>query len=318
MEPFAQDFATTPQTIDSLLLSQIPDGKRLFHYTDSRGLVSMAQHQQVWMTNMHYQNDGEEYYYTFNLLKDILREEYPNLLTEEALEKIGNTASGTFTFSLTEDDDSLSQWRGYCPNGGYAISFDSQHLNKVIERDNVKIAECIYDKARQRKLIIDNIIKITPEAYAADTNPLEGSATGVGHIENWLDSWGIIQALNDLAPILKHPSFSREKEWRLIKTLDSDTRGAFGVSALSDIAKRNRLSLRNDIKIRDSKNKLIPYIETSLKYNETPIRFEEVVISPTPHKVRELEACKILINGYDSDYMYMPAVRNSAIPYVNW
>jgi hypothetical protein len=318
MDPSAQQATNPSQTIASLLLSQIPKDKKLFHYTDAAGLLGMAEYQQIWMTNMHYQNDGEEYYYTFNLFKEIIEQEYPGLLTEEELLNIGKTASGTFTFSLTAENDSLSQWRGYCPNGGFALSFDTQQLNQVMQREHLVIAECVYDRARQRQLIIDNIIKITPEQYLVAITPTTISASGTGSTDVWLHSWGVAEALNYLSAILKHPSFFQEQEWRLIRTLGSAGRGAFSSNTLFDIAYANRLSLRTDISIRSSKNKLIPYVAISLKHDEKPISFKEVVISPTPHKARELDACKILLNKYDASYLCRPNVRNSIIPYVNW
>lgn len=318
MESSAHNYASAHETIESLLLNQIAEEKRLFHYTDAAGLMGMAQYQQMWMTNMHYQNDKDEYYYTFNLLKKILREEYKGFLSEEALSNMGNTVSGTFTFSLSEKSDSLSQWRGYCPDGGFAISFDNKQLNTVIQKNGMYVVECIYDVNRQRQLIIDNIIGITPEEYREATEPKTGSPSGLGHIENRFNSWGIVHSLNKLAAILKHPSFSDEKEWRLIKSLDTDYRGAFGTNELFDIVRRNRYSQRKDVNIRASRNKLIPYMEISLQDGEKPIRFSEVVVSPTPHKIRELSACKTLINRYDADYKYEPHVRSSDIPYVNW
>ncbi len=147
-------------------LDTLPEKIPLFHYTGVDGLLGMLRDKKLWMTNIHYQNDSQEYYHGFKILRDIISETYPDLLTNEQLDVLCDAKmSGNFTFSLSEEPDSLSQWRGYCPNGGYSISFDAEYFNKIIKQNHLLLGKCMYDREEQRDFIIKNVIKINPEEY---------------------------------------------------------------------------------------------------------------------------------------------------------
>lgn len=278
----------------------------------------MAQYQELWMTSLHYQNDSQEYYYAFNLLKQIIKDEYPDLLTEEQLQKIGNNMSATFTFSLTEERDSLSQWRGYCPKGGYAISFDKTQLDNVIARDHLRIARCEYDKDRQREFLINNVIKITPEEYKRindEADLMQSSRPGFGHIVTYLMSYGFTEYMGLLAPIFKHPSFHHEKEWRLIRNYSGAYSSRTTLSGLmGDIRYQNLAGLS----VRVSNNRIVPYQKYSLKFQGKIMSFDEVVVGPTAHKALALDACRVLLNAYEGERYHQAQVGSSEIPYVNW
>ena len=318
MTPAEDKKTSSRQALDALFASSLPSDKRLFHYTDAGGLLGMAQHQKLWMTNLHYQNDSQEYYYAFNLLKKIIRDEYPGLLTEAQLEGFGTNMSMVFTFSLSEERDSLSQWRGYCPKGGYALSFDREQLNKIIGRDYLRIARCRYNEDEQRDFLIKNVIEITPEEYKKANGGASlagGPRPDFSSIANYLISYDFFEYMRSLAPIFKHPSFYNEKEWRLIKIISGDHSNLFTLSEqMGNIRYQNLARLR----VRVSNNRIIPYKEISLKFEEQPIKFEEVVVGPTAHKELALDACQVLLNVYESERYHQVVVKNSEIPYVNW
>ncbi len=45
------------QVLQYLYVSELPNDKDLFHYTDAGGLLGIAQYQKLWLTNLHYLND---------------------------------------------------------------------------------------------------------------------------------------------------------------------------------------------------------------------------------------------------------------------
>lgn len=291
----------------SPLLAEIPEGiNDLFHYTDAGGLLGMVQFKKLWLTSIHYQNDSEEYYYAFNLVKDILINEYFSLAVD-SLETSEDRMSTVFSFSFSEEKDLLSQWRGYCPNGGFAISFDREELNKIIRREELTVAKCVYDKSEQRDFIINNIIGFTPEQYLEAVRQTRVTDTPRMH---YICKY-LLEDVRRLSPLLKHSSFSGEKEWRIFKKVQTSSEAKL----LSDSA-RNYIPA-NTIKIRSRKNFLIPYIEVPLDEGSATVNIKEVVISPTPHKSLALDACKVLLYG-DRVTNYNAQVENSTIPYVNW
>ena len=53
-------------------LPEIP----LYHYSSTSGLLGMIKSKSIWMSNIRYQNDIEEYKYIFYLTNEILKTEY--------------------------------------------------------------------------------------------------------------------------------------------------------------------------------------------------------------------------------------------------
>ena len=291
---------------DSPYLDGIPeDINDLFHYTDAGGLIGMVESKKLWLTSIHYLNDSEEYYYSFNLVKKILAEDYPGLI-DNVEDFFRDGTSTVFSFSLSEERDLLSQWRGYCPNGGFAVSFDRIQLNEVIKRECLSVVKCIYKESEQRDFIIKYVFGFTPNEYT------EARDSGSFSPRIFYFPKHLFENVSAIAPFLKHFSFAEEKEWRIFKKVatSSDSK-SLGDSVHHYISP-------GTVKVRNRKNLLIPYLSISLEKNhEQAVDIKEVVVSPTPHKNLALEACQVLLHG-DRSYNYNALVTNSTIPYVNW
>lgn len=301
----------TDQVFEYPFLHEIPDGiAPLFHYTDAGGLTGMVQYGKLWLTSIHHQNDVQEYYYAFNLVKEILEEFYPGLLSDWALSSREKTST-VFTFSMSEKKDSLSQWRGYCPDGGFSLSFNREQFNEFIRRENISVGRCIYDKDIQKEFIIKHVIQFSPEFYleqkALEVDPHHQVDYNILYFNKRL-----FRTVVAIAPLLKDKGFADEYEWRLIKVLDTSSEA----KSLSDSVKHY---VENDtVKVRSRKNKLIPYIELSMNCdNGKQVAISEVVIGPTSHKELALDACNVLLHMKGRETRNGNA-SNSEIPYVNW
>lgn len=307
---------TSPQeqAIQALYVQELPDDRDLFHYTDAGGLQGIAHYQKLWLTNLHYLNDSKEYYYAFDLLREIISTEYPGLLTEEQLRHFGAGRAGIFSFSLTEEKDSLSQWRGYCPNGGYSLCFERDMFDRVITNGGLRIAQCIYDRAVQRDFLINHIVKMTPAQYAANAGNSGGAPGGAGSVIVYLTGGQVKIDMALIAPVFKHPSFSQEKEWRVIRLIDAFYSGRTVSGMMGNVRYQNMAGLS----IRASRNKLIPYVEVPLNPGGQNISFKEIVVGPNPHPDLALDACMVLANIYERTNYHQATVINSEIPYVNW
>ena len=141
----------------------------LYHYTSHAGLIGMVQHKKMWFTHAHYMNDSSEYNYAINLINQELQEEYG--LDLDSHMNLANTSLSEnvpYTFSLSERKDSLSQWRGYCPDGGYSISFngeqskDDLQLSIMMLKYGLYLGKCVYELAHQKELIRTHIVKMEP------------------------------------------------------------------------------------------------------------------------------------------------------------
>ncbi len=80
----------------------------LYHYTSLPDLFNILEGDSLWATATRFSNDSSEEL----VLSD-------TSYFEESGSKMDN-----FLICLSQNSDCLSQWRGYCPNGGGAIELD--------------------------------------------------------------------------------------------------------------------------------------------------------------------------------------------------
>lgn len=296
-----------------LLFDSIPDNISLYHYTDGGGLIGILQNKKLWFTNIHYLNDDKEFYYAINLAKKIIDEKYSGLHIN--YDELINSTFAYFTFSLSAARDTLSQWRGYAPKGGYAVSLKSNILNLMIKNERLQIGKCLYKTEEQEQAIIEHVIGFSPEEYKkCRDNPGDRWPT---HIRD--AHWHIPSRLVQIAPLLKHSSFLEEEEWRLFTNIGSPIRPniSFPPALTSSLFMPNG----NKIKVRARENALIPYLEVSFASEEgMTLYVDEIIVGPTPHKRRALEACRVLVgvSEYINSAAQFTNVTNSTIPFVNW
>jgi len=152
----------------------------LYHYTSTAGLLGMLSYKQLWFTQLNFSNDVVESTYAIDLISKVMREYIglnnysafsPDLNEDKYFSQLDVPL--VFTFSLSENGDTLSQWRGYCPAGGYSIRFSSEQVDAMMKRNNLTIGKCIYDEAEQKQFIKDCIICYpTIEEYEAEKKSL--------------------------------------------------------------------------------------------------------------------------------------------------
>jgi hypothetical protein len=100
----------------------------------------------------------------------------------------------TYVASFSECGNLLSQWRAYCPSGGFSIGFDYSKLEtiaKAYEGSFGELVKCIYREDDIQGLI-SNIFKSNADK--------------------------LVKRLWEVAPRFKHYGFSEEREWRLVLT----------------------------------------------------------------------------------------------------
>jgi hypothetical protein len=270
----------------SIPTNQILDGTpQLYHYTSPVGLAGMLEYRKLWFSQFAYSNDESEYSYAINLITSVL-EEYGlgkeaiyNFPTEDKIPLV-------FTFSLSEKGDLLSQWRGYCPDGGYSISFDTQQLNAMMSQYGLVIGKCVYDEGLQKQLIRDHIIGYSsPADYEAAKKDYRVTST---------KSWSYRElhrqsALNRIAPLIKHPGFKEEEEWKIIKSYEGG--GIPHLKALLSMV----AEAKDRIRFRGSNGMLIPYFEMELTTDTSPVNIRELIVGPTPHKKLSLLSADAIV-----------------------
>ena len=147
---------------------------------------------------------------------------------------------------MSEESDLLSQWRGYCPHsGGYSIGFANDFWRGMIAPFSFTLRQCVYDQNRQRG-IIDEALRLS---LTEDRG------------EHSIESFELYYRF--IRPTLKHPSFSEEKEWRLLSVDDH--------------------SLFDGIRFRPADGFVVPYYP--MRFSDAELPIVEIVVGPSssPH-----------------------------------
>lgn len=278
----------------------------LYHYTSQAGLLGILKSRQLWMTNILYLNDSTEFTHTIDLVKTELNDRRKSLINNgglraivlngnyninekqlQALERLERILDGfntevrtsSFVFSLSEREDDLSQWRGYCPNtGGFCIQFNDELSSIVNNKAGYKIEECKYDPEEKKKLvksIFDDSLFGSNRSWTIEESVLK-----------------LIQKMVGIAPYLKDNSFKEEKEHRIVY---------------------NTMNER-EIMYREGKSMFIPYFEGEFVDNNGKLPLSKIIVGPTPHK----ELSKISVRYLLETYGYDIEIECSNIPYRSW
>jgi len=190
----------------------------LYHYTTADGLHGILQNQELWSTNVLYMNDAAELTDAVSVAKDILDTERKG--HEESLElwavlslletHLEQLPLDYFVTCFCQDDDLLSQWRAYGPQGGYCLGFRGSDLATSAGTFECRLVKVIYDRAEKEERIRRRIEIVLRHLKRAVGMPGQN-----------------LKALNPLASCIaglfagilcemKNQAFKPEEEWRLI------------------------------------------------------------------------------------------------------
>lgn len=191
---------------------------RLWHYSKACGAKSIVESQELWATRWDALNDTSELRHGLRFLKHAVRrhqsivglEKLP-CIVEKQLFSDNDAWLGWHIASLTEAGDDLGQWRAYGDNGrGNAIAFDAHRLGKWVgEKLGGFLTPVNYCVQDQRRVMLEVARQV------ALSLPCNGKS---GECGTCLQAWA--REIGFLLPVLKHPAYSGEKEWRIIIPLN--------------------------------------------------------------------------------------------------
>jgi hypothetical protein len=275
----------------------------LFHYTTAQGLIGILKSKEMWATNVSYLNDSKEIIEAAetaalaasnmalqpNVLTDELR------LLNEMKEAAGSAGKRFYIIAFSEDGDSLSQWRGYCPaNGGYAIGFPSKHLMSVAKEQGFYLLKCCYNE-RQVYQIMYEIVYSYLEEYRQNRERLISNNQQYRRL-----IWKFSQYIVSIGAIIKHSAFKDEKEWRIISP---------------------RIDEKHErIEFRAGPSTVIPYYRFNLQTSKCPnlaICGDSrlvVRVGPNPNNCLPQTAVQFLLAKYSPG----AAHGGSDVPLKNW
>jgi hypothetical protein len=193
----------------------------LYHYTTAQGLLGILKKNTLWASNLSTMNDFSELKYAGNLMdKELMKVIEANSVLESQLEHSSFNdfldIYAAYAVCFCEEGDQLSQWRAYAGKGtGYALGFDRKQLRQRME-EGCSLSKVIYKPEDQKDAIKPSIDKY---ANAVSTS----FAQRINHdsneeFEEWADiAMDFFKANLFNFLYFKDPSFSEEKEWRIVK-----------------------------------------------------------------------------------------------------
>lgn len=253
----------------------------VYHYTDAAGLYGMMKSKCLWLTNYRFLNDTSEFAYTKELVRSLIgaaNVKHPDAVVTSLQARIVhyqsmNAPSAGYVFSLSEHSDDLSQWRGYANEGkGFTVGLCGESLNSAAaSQKDFGFAQVEYDPDRQRKPLkqaLQELERVLREEIAKE-----------GHREKQLIEEAarlFDYVAENRSSLNKHASFQAEREWRVFAYPAGD----------------------EEVKVRLSKDRLIPYLEISLA-DAPRLPIKTVGIGPGFPRAEIREAVKALANQFN-------------------
>jgi hypothetical protein len=265
----------------------------LYHYTTQLGLLGIIENKEIWATHTQYLNDQREYLYALEIVRNVITTmidatsdlHHKSFLQDMSEGLEGIESMNVCVCSFSEDRDSLSQWRAYSgTTSGFAIGFSGEMLAKVASTTSFHLARCIYDVTEQRTLIEALVEEVLEENIAGTPWDDNHQIPRGGNLNAYLHGY---------APILKHPSFKEEREWRIISRPMSCRRFEF----------------------RPGNSMLVPYYKMPLASEKVSFDLAEIVVGPTPHSKQAKDSASSFLV---SENLRNVPVNISVVPYRNW
>jgi hypothetical protein len=300
----------------------------LWHYTSLEGFQGIVRQQALWATDIRYLNDVSEFIHASELFKEQISKRQAGASNAEsvflgqATDLIENVYSlsqtKVFVTSFSTSNDQLSQWRAYGSGAkGVSLGFNLRRLQIAEAKTSASVfAPCIYSN-RQKIAMIDSWLDAYLELLHQMLAIRESAAKDIpipfkdGVLnDDYLSmigseiTFGLIEMILDagrLCALMKHESFSEEKEWRLV-IAESRTR-----SIPSPYPRLSRVGFAT----------LIPYISIPLRPNElrkrdVKNRITAVKVGPNPDSDRAVDAIREFL---ETNHLVDVEISVSRIPF---
>lgn len=189
----------------------------VYHYAGAGAALGLASNKEIWGSKIQFLNDDQEFIEYINFIirvitDNIIIDEATRLFSENLIDRIDRVRTGNiYVASFSAEGDKLSQWRGYCPDSGYAMGFDRDLLSEHFTSQGFNFSQAIYQLPRK-----NDILKPLGDLYEM----YRGSGMSTAK-EDALDEFfsPFITSLSKEAPRYKHRGFLEENEWRVYTNL---------------------------------------------------------------------------------------------------
>lgn len=276
----------------------------LSHYTSAEGLIGIIKGNKLRASDIGFLNDISEFEYGRKMFKEAA-EKY--LKADPRFEKLLKDCdyydsylkySNIFVVSLSENNDRLSQWRGYAESGlGYSLSFETRRMGMKIPSEEhgsrFFLIPVIYDVDTQNNYLKEIFEALITE-YLGFLEKFEKPFLEEGY---W--NWFIHRTIFPIVGFKSH-HFEEEKEWRLVIDQDQSNVGYE--------------PLPLPLEFRASKNIVTPFVEVDISSNlgtlANKLPLKAVTCGPSLDQNRAVQGVKKLL--YNFGFRSQVKVNSSA------
>jgi hypothetical protein len=191
----------------------------LYHYTDLAGLQGIINKHDLWLTHSAYLNDEEEMKLGYKIAHAAIeaaramRQDVDWAMYLLAIEQLleNPVSAGVYICCFCQEDNLLSQWRGYGANGtGVSIRLDPQQFSYITGPDSphgglMRLWRVFY-KPETQSDIISKAINFAFDFPPNPASPLRERALRAARF------------IEFFVPTIKNPDFTAENEYRMIFT----------------------------------------------------------------------------------------------------
>jgi len=293
-----------------------PSGERypindlaLFHYTTAAGFDGMLKSDEFWATRHDFLNDPSELVHAQSALRSVVEHweaehELPDTpagrVQRSFLNKLGTisrsrTVDPCFVASFSTHSDALPMWREYADQGkGFAVAFRGKKLIEMAQASshNARLLPVVYDAEFQQAML--------GNWSASILNGLANLPVGLskpGRILALLKVVTQVKAMwGTIAPVMKHPAYKSEAEFRLVTTPKFPKAPNAGVST------------------RLSNGLLVPFVKIPAGADGAKLPIKKVVAGPAQPQGVCLDAVRLrLVEAGQS--LREHDVRQSKVPF---
>lgn len=254
----------------------------VYQYRSFKSFWQILKSDSFWATNARFSNDEEEQQFGMDVISTLVEDKS---LTDSQNDKFG--LNENYIICFCKEDDKLSQWRGYAPEGGVSMGFDfgmprafsiisnksdssddsSNNILQYVGLDTVR-----YIAPKQLHQSVDEYCNYCHKELALK-NPIDLSRKNETYHKE----------IEKKAPYIKHSGFFEEDEYRLV------FRNIDGV-------------LDDCIKYRDSESETLRYPYIVVKSALPPKSAPTCVVRVCIHKDKEKELTEKIETALKTTY----------------
>jgi hypothetical protein len=268
------------------------DNDVIYYYCSAETFKEIMSSKTLWLCDVKRMNDCEEIVYGQNLLFDLMGKLNVPVVRQNEIRYYYNLFLNnliTLSVCFSESCDILSQWRGYANDAsGFCIGFNAKKLLSLFPFCPLKV---VYDRREQEQIVMKKLNDVL--CHLVDKTP---------NYEVFIGELLFIFAQ------MKHPSFTEEKEIRMVHNMVLNEDCLLSESVKEDCVQYKKCLQGINFRIVDSIPS--PYVIANFLYDSDINPVEEVIVGPK-NKSSEFDVRLFLRNigfsntkvcKYDSPY----------------